>query len=248
MSRFLRLTASALALTIAMPAPIVVQGRLDFVYPAAEAKILNKLTAGLFVGVLIRMAARGITLKIQRAIISRVSTLAHDPKNIRLVVEVLAEVASSVSPEAGIARDILQVVNKIPLKRGNPYNKMPSPSKIIDTERFWPKYTTFGKMRVYQSKDAFDPNFVVNGMSNVKRMSKGQAPIGSDGNRINLHHMLQKDGEAIAEVSQSLHSGYFKALHINPKGTPSGISRSEFEQWRSAYWRSRAAEFSGGKM
>lgn len=248
MSRFLRLTASALALAVAMPQPLAVRDNFVLAYPAAEAKILNKIAAGLFTTLLIRMAARGITRAVERKIISRISTLAHDPKNIQLLVEALTEVASRASPEAGIARDILQIVNKIPLKKGNPYNKVPSPSQVIDTAKFWPKFTTFGKMRVYQTKDAFDPKFVHNGISNVQRMSRGGAPIGKDGSSIELHHMLQKDGEAIAEVSRSLHSGYYKTLHINPSSTPSGISRSQFDAWRSAYWRARANDFSVARM
>ncbi|WP_368292712.1 HNH/ENDO VII family nuclease [Dehalobacter sp. TBBPA1] len=57
---------------------------------------------------------------------------------------------------------------------------------------------------MYQRNDIIDPNLVdARGRTNLQRMDKGLAPIGSDGNPVNLHHMLQTNDGSIAEVTQS---------------------------------------------
>ncbi|ENX5378884.1 MULTISPECIES: HNH/ENDO VII family nuclease [Listeria] len=83
----------------------------------------------------------------------------------------------------------------------------------------------------------------VKGRTNLQRMEKGLAPLGSDGNPINLHHMTQREISSIAEVEQSFHQINSKTIHINPNSIPTGIDRKTFNKWRSDYWKERAKEF-----
>ena len=99
-------------------------------------------------------------------------------------------------------------------------------------------------MKVYQRNDIIDPNLVDSrGRTNLQRMEKGLAPIGPYGNPVNLHHMTQTNDSAIAEITQSFYQQNTKVIHINPNTIPSGINRSEFNIWKSNYWKSRANDF-----
>ncbi|MCC8422425.1 hemagglutinin repeat-containing protein [Photorhabdus thracensis] len=99
--------------------------------------------------------------------------------------------------------------------------------------------------KVYQRNDLFDPSRIdpKSGKTNVELMRAGRAPIGNDGKPVNLHHMLQKQDGPIAEVTQSFHKDNHKVIHINDNSIPSGINRSEFNKWRSDYWKQRANDF-----
>ncbi|MBT0728556.1 hypothetical protein HGT73_14550 [Rosenbergiella australiborealis] len=66
---------------------------------------------------------------------------------------------------------------------------------------------------------------------------------GITGKPVNLHHMLQKQNGPIAEVTQSFHKDNHSIIHINDNSVPSGISRPEFNKWRSDYWKQRANDF-----
>ena len=72
---------------------------------------------------------------------------------------------------------------------------------------------------------------------------KASPPIGPDGHSINLHHLTQRQGDAIAEVTQSFHQQNSRVLHINPNTIQSGIDRAAFNKWRAAYWTNRANDF-----
>ncbi|MUK87334.1 hypothetical protein GMD78_02825 [Ornithinibacillus sp. L9] len=74
-------------------------------------------------------------------------------------------------------------------------------------------------------------------------MQKGLAPHGPDGKSIILHHMTQRNESLIAEVTQTFHKDNSSVIHINPNTIPSGISRSEFNKWRTDYWKNRANDF-----
>lgn len=74
-------------------------------------------------------------------------------------------------------------------------------------------------------------------------MQKGLAPVGPDGKSINLHHMTQTQGGALAEMTTTFHQDYSKIIHINPNTIPSGINRKAFNTWRSDYWINRANDF-----
>ena len=69
------------------------------------------------------------------------------------------------------------------------------------------------------------------------------APIGPDGKSVNLHHMLQTQDGAIAEVTQTFHQSYSRTIHTNTPATPSGIDRGAFDSWRKDYWMQRANDF-----
>jgi len=111
-------------------------------------------------------------------------------------------------------------------------------------KKFWTKKTEFSGNNVYQRNDLIDPNRLnADGVSNLQLMKNGNAPYGPDGNRINLHHMLQTQDGPIAEVTQTFHTTNKKVIHINPNTIPSGINRSQFDTWRGKYWENRANDF-----
>ena len=75
-------------------------------------------------------------------------------------------------------------------------------------------------------------------------MKRGRAPIGPDGNPIQLHHLIQTEPGPVAEVTQSFHGTDSSVLHINPSNTiPSGVDRAAFARWKKSYWMSRATDF-----
>lgn len=104
--------------------------------------------------------------------------------------------------------------------------------------------------RVYQRDDLVDPAHTSPadpyGRTNLKRMQQGLAPMGPDGNPIVLHHVLQTQDGPLAELTQSMHTGWFRQLHINVGSRlPSGIDRNSFAAWKRGYWKGRAAGFQG---
>lgn len=94
----------------------------------------------------------------------------------------------------------------------------------------------------YCNDNSFDIDVVDSkGRTNLQRMEEGRAPLGKDGQEIELHHMLQSEKRgSVVEVSGSMHRKNHKALHINTNDIPSGIIRSNFNVLRSAYWKRRA--------
>ncbi|WP_202752028.1 HNH/ENDO VII family nuclease, partial [Heyndrickxia sporothermodurans] len=110
--------------------------------------------------------------------------------------------------------------------------------------QYWNKTTQFKNVKVYQRDDIINPNMKdARGRTNLERMQKGLAPLGPDGKSINLHHMTQRNESSIAEVTQTFHKDNSSVIHINPNTVPSGINRSEFNKWRTDYWKNRANDF-----
>ena len=110
--------------------------------------------------------------------------------------------------------------------------------------QYWNKTTQFKNVKVYQRDDIINPNKKdARGRTNLERMQKGLAPLGPDGKSINLHHMTQRNESSIAEVTQTFHKDNSSVIHINPNTIPSGINRSEFNKWRTDYWKNRANDF-----
>lgn len=68
-------------------------------------------------------------------------------------------------------------------------------------------------------------------------------PLGKDGKSVNLHHILQRQDGPNAEVTQSFHKDNHGVIHINDNSIPLAINRSEFNKWRSDYWKNRANDF-----
>ncbi|AGZ36588.1 MAG: hemagglutinin repeat-containing protein [Pseudomonas sp.] len=100
--------------------------------------------------------------------------------------------------------------------------------------------------KVYQRNDLIDPGRVDSqtGLTNKQLMENGLAPYGTDGKKINLHHMLQTQDGPIAEVTQSFHQKNTAVIHINSgSDIPSGINRAQFEKWKKGYWKARASDF-----
>ena len=58
----------------------------------------------------------------------------------------------------------------------------------------------FGGRVVYQDDSLFELT-----QSNITLMSKGKAPFGWDGQRVNLHHLSGKEPGPMLEISASLH-------------------------------------------
>ncbi|MFS2216378.1 HNH/ENDO VII family nuclease [Telluria sp. Tellsp104] len=64
----------------------------------------------------------------------------------------------------------------------------------------------------------FDPDLVTSWRTsgkvifgtNIERMATGRASIGTDGKPIHLHHMLQSNDSAIAELTQTFHQKMVK--------------------------------------
>lgn len=109
--------------------------------------------------------------------------------------------------------------------------------------QFW-RVSEFKGSRVYQRDDLFDPHYVgPDGRTNLERMADGLTPYGTDGKKLNLHHMTQRNQSAIAELTHTMHKDWSKIIHINPNTIPSGINRSAFDRWRVAYWENRATDF-----
>jgi RHS repeat-associated protein len=107
-------------------------------------------------------------------------------------------------------------------------------------QRFWTKRVEFNGTRVYQRDDLFDIHYVdKQGRTNLQRMEQGYAPIGHDGNPVNVHHLTQDPAGANAEVSQAFHQRYFKIIHENTGQTPTRIDRAEFDVFRKEYWMHR---------
>lgn len=103
-------------------------------------------------------------------------------------------------------------------------------------------------VRVYQRSDLIDPNRIdIYGRTNLQRMQEGYAPIGPDGQPINLHHILQTNDSPLAELTDAFHRQNAGILHINPRNAfPSGINRAAFNSWRQSYWMTRANDFLPG--
>jgi hypothetical protein len=110
--------------------------------------------------------------------------------------------------------------------------------------KYWNKTTKFNNVKVYQRDDIINPNMKdARGRTNLERMKKGLAPLGPDGKSINLHHMTQRNESSIAEVTQTFHKENSSVIHINPNTIPSGINRTEFNKWKTDYWKNRANDF-----
>ncbi|MEM9633745.1 MAG: HNH/ENDO VII family nuclease [Pseudomonadota bacterium] len=112
------------------------------------------------------------------------------------------------------------------------------------SKKFWGEATEFQGTKVFQRDDLINPTLKdARGRTNLERMQRGLAPIGPDGKSLNLHHMIQTEKGAIAEVTSTFHKTNSKTIHINPNTIPSGINRSAFNSWRANYWRNRGNDF-----
>jgi filamentous hemagglutinin len=121
-----------------------------------------------------------------------------------------------------------------------PTNRIDPPSALAEIPsiggKVWSRVVNANGVRVYQKADLFEAT-----PQNLGLMRKGFAPYAKDGEPVVLHHMLQKEGEALAEVSSTMHNQLTKAIHINTGSQiPSGIDRLAFKAWKAEYWQLRA--------
>ena len=99
------------------------------------------------------------------------------------------------------------------------------PDKLDDIagSKLWNQKTEFGGRKIFQRNDLFDPHAVDgNGLANIQRMQKGQAPKGFDGEPVNLHHLTGNEPGSVAEVGGKLHSDETKMLHIQQQEKVNG--------------------------
>jgi hypothetical protein len=109
---------------------------------------------------------------------------------------------------------------------------------------FWKSTADFRGIKVFKRNDLIDPARVDDlGRTNLQRMQRGLAPVGPDGQPLNIHHMLQTGDGPVAEVTSTFHSTNRSTIHINPSSVSSGIDRASFGEWRKAYWKNRAKDF-----
>jgi len=85
------------------------------------------------------------------------------------------------------------------------------------------------------------------GWSNKDLMKAGYAPIGPDGNQINLHHLIGKEPGGMIELTKTFHSSNHKALHgLIEKGTSFRNNPKleyQYTKFRKNYWKERAKDF-----
>ena len=125
----------------------------------------------------------------------------------------------------------------------------------------WQRAEVAGR-RVYQRDDLIDPKQVHqrSGLTNLERMEQGLAPIGPDGEPLNLHHMIQDEPGPMAEVTTTFHQENYRSLHLYTnqydkmwkgedgerrpyQSAPASMDRAGFDTWRADYWTERAEDF-----
>jgi hypothetical protein len=116
--------------------------------------------------------------------------------------------------------------------------------------------------KVYQRDDLIDPNRIdpATGLTNKQLMEKGKAPIGPDGEQINLHHLTQDEPGPMAEITATKHAENDRVLHLYSnqhdkswrdkdgvkrqyQSAPEYMDRGPFNKWKSEYWKLRAKDF-----
>ena len=106
--------------------------------------------------------------------------------------------------------------------------------------------------RVYQRNDIDFEYRDATGRTNLERMKDGNAPIGNDGQPIQLHHVLQKESGPMAEVHEITHTEYHRVLH--GLVTSGGSFRNnedlakQYANFKRKYWRWRAKQYIEGRI
>lgn len=78
--------------------------------------------------------------------------------------------------------------------------------------------------------------------NNLQRMEKGLAPLDQHGNKIELHHIGQRQDSPLAELTKGEHreNGNDNVLHDKQK--ESEIDRTDFAKQRENHWKARAEQ------
>lgn len=105
--------------------------------------------------------------------------------------------------------------------------------------------------KVYQRNDiGFNYFDETTGLTNLERMQAGKPPIGSDGNPIQLHHILQKEVGPMVEIREITHQEYYSQLHgviedgASFRNNP--VLNKQYNNFRCSYWKWRAEQIIGG--
>ena len=77
------------------------------------------------------------------------------------------------------------------------------------------------------------------GRTNAQRVKNGLAPLDSNGEKIQLHHIGQRKDSPLAELSQKEHQENTKTLHDLTKPTEVHEEGNTWNSQRQNYWRSR---------
>ncbi len=85
------------------------------------------------------------------------------------------------------------------------------------------------------------------GRTNLERMQRGLAPIGNDGNPIQLHHIIQKEVGPLVEVREMTHEEYSRILHgligKNMSFRNDPVLDRQYNKFRRNYWKWRASKY-----
>ena len=80
-------------------------------------------------------------------------------------------------------------------------------------------------------------------------MQVGKPPIGSDGNPIQLQHILQKEVGPMVEIREITHQEYYSQLHgliedgASFRNNP--VLNKQYNNFRRSYWKWRAEQIIG---
>jgi hypothetical protein len=85
--------------------------------------------------------------------------------------------------------------------------------------------------KVYFNPSTFEPT-----VENLRRMANGTAPIGVDGQYVNLHHIGQRHTSNLAMLTDTFHKQYNDLIHRLPPPKSEQVNRSRFKRERRAIW------------
>ena len=151
-------------------------------------------------------------------------------------------------------------VNRPPIEEPEvvlpPRNESGSNAKIYNSVEYKGTVKVNGEIKdvsrkVYQRND-IDFNYFdeTTGLTNLERMQAGKPPIGSDGNPVQLHHILQKEVGPIVEIREITHQEYYSQLHgliedgASFRNNP--VLNKQYNNFRRSYWKWRAEQIIGG--
>ncbi|WP_290183443.1 HNH/ENDO VII family nuclease [Corynebacterium auriscanis] len=84
----------------------------------------------------------------------------------------------------------------------------------------------------------------------MDRMARGIAPIGHDGQSLQIHHIGQDDKSTLVELTKAQHKSNHRTLHIvtglKTSEFPTDVTpvnRSAVKAWKRQYWQERALDF-----
>jgi hypothetical protein len=77
---------------------------------------------------------------------------------------------------------------------------------------------------------------------NKEQMKQGNAPTGTDGKPVELHHEGQKPNGPVKEMTRTEHrvGENFKKNHPNTGQKPSQINRNQAQQQKRKHWKNKA--------